>query len=62
MFLARGISFLYWGIAFWDWVLNKLIFEDHLPNYAILACRSAKKELVFCEKNAISTFRSIIIY
>jgi hypothetical protein len=47
MFLALGISFLYWGIAFWDWVLNKLIFEDHLPNYAIPTCRFAKKRIGF---------------
>jgi hypothetical protein len=34
--------------------------SQHLPNFAILTYRSAKEGLVFCEENAIPTFRSTI--
>jgi hypothetical protein len=60
MLFALDIS--YSSIAFWDWVFNRSIFANHLLNYAILAYRFIKKRLVFCEKNVMPAFSSIIIY
>jgi hypothetical protein len=47
-------------VLIWMSINNTLSLS--IPNYAILACRFAKEGLMFCEENAIPTFRSIIIY